>query len=59
MLKCQIKHHQNLLLPYQALAEAIRRAPSLPKDAILIANLSGRGDKDMQNVKNYKKGLGK
>ena len=42
-----------------ALAEAIRRAPALPKDAILIANLSGRGDKDMQNVKNYKKGLGK
>ena len=42
-----------------ALAEAIRRAPSLPEDAILIANLSGRGDKDMQNVKNYKKGLGK
>ena len=37
-----------------ALAEAIRRAPSLPKDDILLVNLSGRGDKDMENVRRYK-----
>ena len=33
-----------------ALAEAIKRAPSLPKDTILLVNLSGRGDKDMENI---------
>ena len=37
-----------------ALAEALRVAPTLPKDAILIVNLSGRGDKDMGNVSNWK-----
>ena len=37
-----------------ALAEAIKRAPKLPKDAILLVNLSGRGDKDMENVMRYK-----
>ena len=25
-------------------------APSMPKDAILLVNLSGRGDKDMHTV---------
>ncbi len=30
-----------------AIAECIRLAPTMPKDAILIVNLSGRGDKDM------------
>ena len=38
-----------------ALAEAIKRAPRLPKDAILLVNLSGRGDKDMENIMKYKK----
>lgn len=33
-----------------AVAEAIRRAPTLPKDAILLVNLSGRGDKDLNTV---------
>ena len=37
-----------------ALAEAIKRAPSMPKDAILLVNLSGRGDKDMENIKKWK-----
>jgi tryptophan synthase beta chain len=30
-----------------ALAEVIKRSPSLPKTAFIIANLSGRGDKDL------------
>jgi tryptophan synthase beta chain len=30
-----------------AVAEAMKRAPHLPKDAILLINLSGRGDKDL------------
>ena len=38
-----------------AVAEAIKRAPSLPKDAILLVNLSGRGDKDLHSIFKYKK----
>ena len=37
-----------------ALAEAIKRAPSLPKETLLLVNLSGRGDKDMENVMKWK-----
>jgi tryptophan synthase beta chain len=33
-----------------AVAEAIKRAPGMPRDAILIVNLSGRGDKDLDTV---------
>ena len=33
-----------------AVAEAIRRAPTLPKETILLVNLSGRGDKDLNTV---------
>lgn len=36
-----------------ALAEAIKRAPTLPKDHLMVVNLSGRGDKDMQTVMSY------
>ncbi|MGN0855499.1 MAG: tryptophan synthase subunit beta [Kiritimatiellia bacterium] len=38
-----------------ALAEAIKRAPQLPQEAILLVNLSGRGDKDMENIMAYRK----
>ena len=41
-----------------ALAEAIKRAPKLPKDRILLVNLSGRGDKDMENIMAYKRAHG-
>ena len=40
-----------------ALAEAIKRAPHLPKEALLLVNLSGRGDKDMENIRKYVEGL--
>jgi tryptophan synthase beta chain len=33
-----------------AIAHACRLAPTLPPDAILLVNLSGRGDKDVQSV---------
>ncbi|MDD5697553.1 MAG: tryptophan synthase subunit beta [Victivallaceae bacterium] len=36
-----------------AVAEAIKRAPGLSPDEIIIVNLSGRGDKDLQSVKEY------
>ena len=33
-----------------AVAHAIRLAPTMARDSIMIVNLSGRGDKDMQSV---------
>jgi len=33
-----------------ALAHAAKLAPAMPRDAILLVNLSGRGDKDMHTV---------
>ncbi|WP_026067960.1 tryptophan synthase subunit beta [Pusillimonas noertemannii] len=33
-----------------AIAHAVRIAPTLPKDKIILVNLSGRGDKDMHTV---------
>ena len=36
-----------------AIAEAIKRAPHLPKEHIMVVNISGRGDKDMQTVMSY------
>ncbi|MTB64480.1 tryptophan synthase subunit beta [Streptococcus sp. zg-86] len=36
-----------------ALAEAIKRAPQLDKDKIIIVNLSGRGDKDVAAIADY------
>ncbi len=33
-----------------AVSHAIRLAPTLPPEAILIVNLSGRGDKDMETI---------
>jgi tryptophan synthase beta chain len=33
-----------------AVAEAIKRAPRMSKDQILLVNLSGRGDKDLDTV---------
>ncbi len=33
-----------------AVAEAIRLAPTMPRDSIILVNLSGRGDKDLDTV---------
>ncbi len=33
-----------------AVAEAIKRAPTMPHDSIILVNLSGRGDKDLDTV---------
>ena len=33
-----------------AVAEAIKRAPSMSPESIIIVNLSGRGDKDLDTV---------
>lgn len=37
-----------------AIAEAIKLAPKLTKDKIIVVNLSGRGDKDVQQVARFK-----
>lgn len=37
-----------------AIAEVIKLSPKLPKDNIIIINLSGRGDKDVQHVAKIK-----
>ena len=41
-----------------ALAEAIKRAPKMGKDEVILVNLSGRGDKDMENIMRYKASKG-
>ena len=33
-----------------AIAYAVKLAPTLPQDQIILVNLSGRGDKDMHTV---------
>lgn len=37
-----------------ALSEAIKLAPTLGKDKIIVVNLSGRGDKDVQQIASYR-----
>ena len=37
-----------------AVAQAIKTAPKYSRDSVIIVNLSGRGDKDMGNIRNYK-----
>ena len=37
-----------------AIVEAVKQAPSLPRDRIIVVNLSGRGDKDVQQVARLK-----
>jgi tryptophan synthase beta chain len=47
---CRIEGIIPALESSHALAYATRIAPAMPKDAILLVNLSGRGDKDMATV---------
>ena len=37
-----------------AVAQAIKDAAGMRRDQIIVVNLSGRGDKDMENIRNYK-----
>jgi len=36
-----------------AVAEVVKRAPAMPQDALIIVNLSGRGDKDLDTVTQF------
>jgi tryptophan synthase beta chain len=49
-LMCAIEGIIPALEPSHAIAAVMRRAPSMPKDALIIANLCGRGDKDIFTV---------
>lgn len=47
---CRVEGIIPALESSHALAYAARLAPTLPKDKIILVNLSGRGDKDMHTV---------
>jgi len=47
---CRIEGIIPALESSHAIAYATKLAPTLPKDKILLVNLSGRGDKDMHTV---------
>jgi tryptophan synthase beta chain len=47
---CRIEGIIPALESSHALAYACKLAPTLPKDRVLLVNLSGRGDKDMHTV---------
>lgn len=49
-LLCRLEGIIPALESSHALAEVIRRAPTLPSDHLMVVNLSGRGDKDMATV---------
>ncbi len=51
-LLCQLEGIIPALESAHAIAEVVRRAPTMPRDAILLVNLSGRGDKDLDTVIN-------
>jgi tryptophan synthase beta chain len=49
-LLCRTEGIIPALEPSHAIAAVARRAPEMPKDAIILANLCGRGDKDIFTV---------
>ena len=49
-LCCRLEGIIPALETAHALAEAYKRAAQLPKDHLMVINLSGRGDKDMQTI---------
>jgi len=51
-LLCRLEGIIPALESAHAVAEALKRAPVMKVDQVIIVNLSGRGDKDLENVKN-------
>jgi tryptophan synthase beta chain len=47
---CKIEGIIPALESAHAVAEAIKRAPAMRPDQIILVNLSGRGDKDLDTV---------
>jgi tryptophan synthase beta chain len=52
-LLCKLEGIIPALESAHAVAEAVRRAPKMKKDQILLVCLSGRGDKDLDTVNKY------
>jgi tryptophan synthase beta chain len=52
-LLCRVEGIIPALEPSHALAEVVKRAPSMRKDQIVIMNLCGRGDKDVFTVSKH------
>ena len=52
---CRIEGIIPALESSHAIAYAVKFAKTLPKDKIILVNLSGRGDKDMHTVQEYDK----
>lgn len=50
---CRIEGIMPALESSHAIAQAVKMAPTLSKDQIILVNLSGRGDKDMHTVAEY------
>jgi len=50
---CRLEGIMPALESSHALAHAMKIAPSMHKDQVLLVNLSGRGDKDMHTVAKY------
>lgn len=50
---CRIEGIMPALESSHAIAQAVKLAPTLSKDKIILVNLSGRGDKDMHTVAEY------
>jgi len=53
-LLCRLEGIIPALESSHAVAQAVKDAPLLGPDGIIVVNLSGRGDKDMDNIKSYK-----
>jgi tryptophan synthase beta chain len=49
-LLCELEGIIPALESSHAVAEVIKRAPTMPQDSVIIVNLSGRGDKDLDTV---------
>ncbi|MBA3896000.1 MAG: tryptophan synthase subunit beta [Sphingomonadaceae bacterium] len=49
-LMCRLEGIIPALEPSHAIAAVMKRAPEMPKDALIIVNLCGRGDKDIFTV---------
>jgi tryptophan synthase beta chain len=49
-LLCRLEGIIPALEPSHALAEVVKRAPTMEKDQIIVMNLCGRGDKDVHTV---------
>ena len=49
-LLCKLEGIIPALEPAHALAVVARRAPTLPREHLLVMNLCGRGDKDLAQI---------